>query len=111
MISSVSVESWPAFTDHKLVTAYSYTSFELGTAPEKEEIHLLECVKKLKRLNFDKTEWSEVQAELGEVDWTEMEEASKASPTSALSICMNELIPVLERHVPIRKPQKKLEAE
>ena len=105
MISSVSVESWPAFTDHKLVTAY--TSFELGTAPEKEEIHLLECGRKLKRLNFNKAEWAEVQAELGEVDWTEMEEAAKASPTSALSIFMDELIPVLERHVPIRKSKKK----
>ena len=54
LVSSVMVESWPAFTDHKLVTAS--TSFILGTEPEKEEIHLLECGKRPKRLDFNKAE-------------------------------------------------------
>ena len=47
MISSVTVESWPTFTDHNLVT--SFTSFVMGSQPEKEEIHLLECEKRLKK--------------------------------------------------------------
>ena len=76
LISSVSVESWPKFTDHSLVTAF--TSFELGNCPQKEEIDLLDCGT---RLNFNKAQWVEVQAELSEVDWTDMEEAAKASPT------------------------------
>jgi hypothetical protein len=36
-----------------------------------------------------------------------MEEASKASPTLALSILMDELIPILEKHVPVKKVKKK----
>ena len=83
LVSSVMVESWPAFTDHKLVTAS--TSFILGTEPEKEEIHLLECGKRLKKLNFNKAEWVEVQAELAECDWSDLETAAKTSPTLALS--------------------------
>ena len=47
LFSSVAVEAWPAFTDHKIVTAY--TSFVLGAEPDKEEFHLLECGKKLKK--------------------------------------------------------------
>ena len=58
LISSVSVEAWPLFTDHKLVTAF--TSFELGASPHKEEIHLLECGRGLKKLNFNKAQWVEV---------------------------------------------------
>ena len=106
LISSVAVEPWPAFTDHKLVTAF--TSFALGTEPGKEEMHLLECGKRLKRLNFNKAQWVEVQAELGECDWSDLETAAKTSPTLALSIFMEELLPVLERHVPARKPKKKV---
>ena len=36
-----------------------------------------------------------------------MEDAAKSSPTSALSIFMDELIPILERYVPVRKLKKK----
>ena len=105
MISSVMVESWPLFTDHKLVTAF--TSYELGSVPQKEEIHLLDCGRRLKNLNFNKAQWAEIHAELEEVDWGEMEEAANSSPTSALLIFMDELIPILERHVPARKAKTK----
>ena len=106
LISSVTVESWPAFTDHKLVSAF--TSFDLGTEPMKEDIHLLECGKRLKKLNFNKAQWVEVQAELAEVDWTDLEEIAKTSPTLALSTFMEELLPLLERHVPVRQAKKKI---
>ena len=109
LISSVSVEPWPSFTDHKLVTAF--TSYEIGSCPQKEEVHLLECGRRLKRLNFNKAQWVEVQAELSEADWSEMEEAAKASPTLALSILMDELIPILEKYVPVKKQRKNVEIE
>ena len=105
LISSVSVESWPSFTDHKLVKAF--TSFELGSCPERHEVHLLESGRRLKNLNFNNAQWVEVQAELNEVDWSEMEEAAKESPTLALSKFMEELIPILERHIPAKKPSGK----
>ena len=109
LISSVAVEPWPAFTDHKLVTAFP--SFALGTEPGKEEMHLLECGKRLKRLNFNKAQWVEVQAELGECDWCDLETAAKTSPTLALSIFMEELLPVLERHAPARSLRRKSDLE
>ena len=105
MISSIQVESWPAFSDHSLVVAS--TSFKLGDTQEREEVHLLDCGKRLKRLDFNKANWPDLQAELGDIDWSDMEEAAKASPTKALAIFMDELIPILENHVPLRRKKMK----
>ena len=105
LFSSVSVEAWPSFTDHKIVTAF--TSFQLGSDPQHEEVHLLDCGRRLKKLNFNKAAWVEIQAELGEIEWGDMEDAAKASPpTQALASFMEELVPLLERHVPARQPTK-----
>ena len=86
----------------------AFTSFVLGSQPEKEEIHLPECGKRLIKLNFHKAQWVEVQAELAELDWTELETAAKVSPTFALSVFLDELLPLLERHVPAKPPRKKV---
>ena len=104
LISSVSVESWPRFTDHKLVTAC--VSYQLGAGLDTEEKHLLDCGRRLKALNFNKAPWVEIQAELSEVDWKEMEKAAKASPTVALNLFMEEIIPLLEKHVPVKQARK-----
>ena len=48
-----------------------------------------------------KAQWVEVQAKLYDVDWSEMEEGAKESPTLALSTFMEELIPILEKHIPL----------
>ena len=40
-----------------------------------------------------------------------MEKAAKTSPTDALNIFMDELIPLLERHVPSKKFKKKTNHE
>ena len=53
------------------------------------------------------TAWMEIQAELGEVDWVDMEDAARISPTLALSTFMEELVPLLERHVPAKLTKKK----
>ena len=105
LISTVAVESWPTFTDHKLVSAY--TSFVLEAEPDKQEVHLLDCGKRLKQLNFNKAKWVEVQAELSELDWTDLEKAAKTSPTLALSLFLEEIVPLLERHVPAKHVRKK----
>ena len=68
---------------------------------------MLECGRRLKLLDFNKAVWAEIQAELGEIDWSEMEEAGKTSPTEALTIFLEELLPILERHVPARKKRRK----
>ena len=98
LFSSVSVEAWPSITDHKIVTVF--TSFQLGSDQQHEEVHLLDCGRRLKKLNFNKAAWQEIQAELSEIDWEDMEEAAKASPTQGLVSFMEELVPILERHVP-----------
>ena len=63
--------------------------------------------KRLKRLNFNQAQWPEIHAELSECDWTDLETAAKTSPTLALSIFMEELITLVERHVPSKQPRKK----
>ena len=105
LVSSVSVDPWPRFTDHKIVTAY--VSYKLGAGIDIAESHLLESGRRLKALNFNKALWVEIQAELSEIDWTEMEEAAETSPTAALSVFMQELVPLLERHVPVKAAKKK----
>ena len=62
----------------------------------------------MKNLDFNRAHWAEVQAELGEVDWSDMEEAAKASPSQALSLFMGNLIPILEKNVPMRQKKKKI---
>ena len=105
LVSSVSVESWPRFTDHKVVTAN--VSFQLRDGPVTKEKHLLDCGSRLKKLNFHKASWVEIQAEISEIDLGDMEEAAKTSPTKALQVFLEELLPLLERHVPIKKVNKK----
>ena len=93
------------FTDHRVVTAN--VSYQLEDGIDTKETHLLECGRRLKRLNFNKAPWVEIQAELSEIDWAEMEEAAVNSPAEALNIFMEELLPLLERHVPVKKTNKK----
>ena len=106
LVSSVSVEAWPRFTDHKIVTAC--VSYQVGADPAIKEKYLLECGRRLKKLNFNKAPWEEIKHELSEVDWSDMEDAGKPSPKEALNIFMEELLPMLEKHVPERKPKKKI---
>ena len=101
LVSSVSVEAWPRFTDHKIVAAC--VSYQVGADPAIKEKYLLECGRRLKKLNFNKAPWEEIKHELSEVDWSDMEEAAKASPKEALNIFMEELLPILKKHIPERK--------
>ena len=56
LVSSVTVESWPTFTDHKYVIAHS--TFRLGRQEEiREEVHLLESGRRFKQLDFNKADW------------------------------------------------------
>ena len=69
LVSSVSVEAWPRFTDHKIVTAN--VSYQVGEDHSAKEKYLLECGRRLKKLNFNKASWSEIKHELSEIDWRE----------------------------------------
>ena len=93
------MEAWPAFTDHKVVTAHS--TYQLGRQPqEKKTVHLLETGKRLKQLDFHLADWSLVKSELSCIDWSPMEELQ---PAVALQKFFELVLPILEKTVPKRK--------
>ena len=102
LVSSVVVEPWPTFTDHNIVTAN--VSYQLEKVQAVEETHLLDSGKKLKKLNFNKAPWQQIQAELRKLDWEPMKELAKESSTAAHSWFMDTLVPLLERLVPLKDP-------
>ena len=105
LVSSVQVTPWPTFTDHSIVTAS--VSYQIGSEPEVEELHLLDSGRRLKKLNFHKAPWTIIQDQLNKVDWNPMKEAAKVGPTDALNWLMDVLLPILEKHVPLKGPKRK----
>ena len=91
LVSSVSVEAWPAFTDHSVVTAV--VSYKLEKEQDLEESHLLESGRRLKKLNFNKAPWPEIQAELRIVDWSPMVELADQGPVAAHEWFIEKLLP------------------
>ena len=103
LVSTVIVEDWQSFTDHKVVIAHS--TFQLGRDDQvREEMHLLESGRRLKKLDFNKADWPQIKTELAVIDWSHME---GLEPTSSLSWFFAQVLPVLERHVPERKVRSK----
>ena len=105
LVGSVEVESWKNFTDHKVVTAS--VNYQMDT-PETshEETHLLEVGRRYGKLDFNKSPWTEIQAELEAVedaDWDHMGELAKVCPTAALAWFHEKVLGILERLVPEKK--------
>ena len=88
-------------------------SYHLGSEKDiaGSDSHLLDSGKRLKALNFNKAVWTEIQAELSEINWGGMEEAAQVSPNDALGVLMDELVPLLERHVPLKVEKKKFRSK
>ena len=105
LVSSIQAEPWPTFTDHSVVSAT--VSYQLGREPAKMETHLLDSGRRLKKLNFYKAPWPEIQSELRKVDWEPMIQLAKDSPTAGHTWFMDQLIPILEKLVPIKLPRRK----
>ena len=105
LASSVSVEDWPCFTDHSIVTAV--VSYKLEKEKESEDSHLLESGRRLKKLNFTKAPWTEIQVELRKLDWTPTVELAKDSPIAAHNWFMEHLLPLLENLVPVKGPKRR----
>ena len=64
-------------------------------------------IDRLKKLNFNKAPWSEIQAELRKIDWAPMSDLAETSPEAAHNWFMEQLLPLLERFVPAKGPKKK----
>ena len=106
LVSSVSAEPWPCFTDHHVVSAS--VSYKLGKDTDLEEVHLLDSGQRLKKLNFLKAPWKEIQGELRNIDWEPMQELAKDSPIAAHAWMIDQLVPLLEQHVPLKGPKRKV---
>ena len=100
LVSSVKVDPWPCFTDHSLVTATM--SFMVESGKKLEDTHLLESGKKLKRLNFNKASWPEIQKEFRMLN---------RSPMEALDCTSAAFLWFLEGSCPIESYQRKIKEQ
>ena len=103
LVSSVKVEAWDIFTDHRVVTATVTYQNNNETEEEKQENHLLGTGLRYSKLDFNKAPWEEIQDELNTVDWGHMEDLAGVDPTAALAWLQEKLLSILERLVPARR--------
>ena len=83
------------------------TSFLVEKKEELEEVHLLESGKRLKKINFEKASWPEIQAELRKIDWSPMVVLADQNPTAAQTWLIDQLLPIMGMFVPVKLPKKK----
>ena len=60
----------------------------------------MESGKRLRRLDFPKAPWPEIQSRLREVDWGPLESLAKESVRAAHTLFMDTLLPIVEELVP-----------
>ena len=101
-MSGCQAESFTEFSDHKLVIAH--TTFKLDREKAVlERQFMCPVASRYNALDFNKAQWTDIEAELGNIDWSPMEDLSKTSPDSALSWFHEKVLSVLDQHVPKRK--------
>ena len=101
LISHITSESFPLFTDHKIVTIN--VNYLHEQKPVKKEMALLDSAYRLRKLDFAKAPWTNVRQELAKLNWTPMSSLAKTSPTLAHSWFLHQIIPVLETLLPAKK--------
>ena len=85
LVCDTNVTPYPEFTDHNVIVAA--TSYKLKEEVKKEPQFLLDSGRRMKMLDFPKAPWPDLQARLGLVDWTPMEEkASELSESSTRKV-------------------------
>ena len=82
-------------------------SYRLEKEHDLEESHMLDSGRRLKKLNFHKAPWPEIQTELRKLDLAPMEDMAKESPVAAHAWLMDQIIPLLEKLLPLEGPKKK----
>ena len=102
LLSSINLQDWRSFTDHKLVIANVNYMFKQEN-PVREEQFLCDTGKRYKALDFYKAPWEEIKAKISSIDWEKMDDLAKSCPTAALSEFHGKLLEVLEKFVPVKK--------
>ena len=102
LLSSIGVEDWSSFTDHRLVTAWTNYQFKQEDQIRDQQF-LCDTGKRYSALNFHLAPWSEVKAKISSINWEKMEELAKTCPSSALVEFHERLLEVLEKLVTIKK--------
>ena len=75
LVSGCQAESFTEFSDHKLVIAH--TTFKLGREKAVLEQQFMCLVaSRYNALDFNKAPWTEIETELGNIDWSPMEDLS-----------------------------------
>ena len=100
LVSHISTDEFPLFTDHKVVSIM--VNYVLGEQPSKEEMFMLDSGRIFRRLDFSKAPWFEIRQELGNINWAPMKRLARTSPTLAHSWFLYQILPILERWVPVK---------
>ena len=79
-------------------------NYELEKQPAREQMSLLDSGRRLKKLDFSKAPWTSIRRELANINWTPMSSLATKSPTLAHSWLICQILPILERLVPLRTP-------
>ena len=110
LVSSVHVEDWPSFSDHKVVTLDVSYKTKSDSDPIDTQF-LCDTGKRYKNLNFLLAPWDQIQEELETVDWSEMERIANSDTTAALNVFHNNVLAVLEKLVPAKKKKSKVKSK
>ena len=108
LVSQVQVESYPTFTDHRVVTCQTTFGYQEVTEEAVGNQFLCENGRRYGALDFTSATWQEVREELARLEWDSLKEVASQSTTEALELFHTKVLSVLEKLVPKRKtPGKK----
>ena len=100
LISHIRTDNFEQFTDHAVLTIG--VNYKLGAKPIRSESFLLDSANRLKKLDFNKASWPDIKAELAKISWSPMAKLAKSSPNIAHSWFLCQILPILEKLVPMR---------
>ena len=83
LLSSINLQEWRSFTDHKLVIATGNYMFKQENYVSEEQF-LCDTGKHYKALDFYKAPWEEIKVEMSDSDWEKMDDLARSCPTAAL---------------------------
>ena len=100
-VSHIGLEPFPVFTDHSVLSIM--VNCKLETTPNKEQMFILDSARRLNKLDFSKAPWLDIKKRLKSVDWSPLSRLASVNPTLAHSWFLQQILPILENLVPVKK--------